>query len=157
MPTQYVADGPQALRMPMGFQPSRDEAWRPAEPENLLQGNINESILEAIVYRSLLNIGECQGRDIAENVKVPFRMLEPLLARLKMEQNIAYKSATATNDYVYILTESGRKIARNHNNDCTYAGSCPVVLSDYVKSVRYQTIEGQFPKKDNLLHSVQDS
>ena len=156
MPTQYVADGPQALRMPMGFQPSRDEAWRPAEPENLLQGNINESILEAIVYRSLLNIGECQGRDIAENVKVPFRMLEPLLARLKMEQNIAYKSATATNDYVYILTESGRKIARNHNNDCTYAGSCPVVLSDYVKSVRYQTIEGQFPKKDNLLRAFHD-
>lgn len=117
---------------------------------------VNETILEAIVYRFLSNIGESEGRKIADQVKLPFRMVEPLLTRLKMEQNVAYKSATATNDYVYVLTESGRQIARNHNKDCTYYGSCPVPLEDYIASVKRQTIEGQYPKRKDLLHAFHD-
>ncbi|KAA5543885.1 AAA family ATPase [Roseiconus nitratireducens] len=113
-------------------------------------------MLEAIIYRYLQSVGECEGRKIADQVKVPFRLVEPLLTRMKMEQYIAYKSATATNDYVYILTESGRQLARNHSHDCTYFGSCPVRLSDYVASIRYQTIEGQYPKKSDLVRAFSD-
>ena len=141
---------------PLGFTSSRDEAWRPIEPESIEQSGINESILEAIIYRYLLTAGESEGRKIADQVKLPFRLIEPILTRLKMEQNIAYKNATATNDYVYILTETGRNIARNHNSDCTYFGSCPVQLEDYIKSVRYQTIEGQYPKKADLVRAFSD-
>ena len=68
---------------------------------------INETILEAIIYRYLLNIGEAEGRRIADQVELPFRMIEPMVTRLKMEQNVAYKSSTSTNDYVYMLTEIG--------------------------------------------------
>ncbi|WP_436714887.1 ATPase with chaperone activity [Roseiconus lacunae] len=141
---------------PLGFKGSRDEPWRPVEPETLYGGGINESILEAIVYRYLLTAGESEGRKIADQVKLPFRLVEPILTRLKMEQNIAYKNATATNDYVYILTETGRQIARNHSTDCTYFGACPVQLSDYIKSVKYQTIEGQYPKKADLVRAFSD-
>ena len=141
---------------PLGFTPSRDEAWRPVEPETIQGAGINESILEAIIYRYLLTAGESEGRNVADQVKVPFRLVEPILTRLKMEQNIAYKNATATNDYVYILTETGRQIARNHNSDCTYFGSCPVRLEDYIKSVQYQTIEGQYPKKADLVRAFSD-
>ncbi len=151
-----VSPNVKALPMPLGFQPSRDEPWRPAEPEDLKSGGINESILEAIVYRFLLNIGEAEGRKVADQVKVPFRLVEPLLTRLKMEQNVAYKNSTATNDYVYVLTESGRQIARNHLHDCTYYGSCPVPLDDYIASVKRQTIEGQYPKKQDLLKAFSD-
>ncbi|OYP31734.1 AAA family ATPase [Rhodopirellula sp. MGV] len=112
--------------------------------------------MEAIVYRYLLTAGESEGRRVADQVKLPFRLVEPVLTRLKMEQNIAYKSATATNDYVYVLTETGRQIARNHSADCTYFGACPVRLSDYIKSVKYQTIEGQYPKKADLVRAFSD-
>ncbi|MCC9603791.1 ATPase with chaperone activity [Stieleria sp. JC731] len=141
---------------PLGFKGSRDEAWRPVEPESFHKGGINESILEAIIYRFLLTAGESEGRRVADQVKLPFRLVEPILTRLKMEQNIAYKSATATNDYVYILTETGRQIARNHSVDCTYFGACPVRLSDYINSVKYQTIEGQYPKKADLVRAFSD-
>jgi len=140
----------------IGFQRSRDEPWRPAEPADLQSAGVNETLLEAIVYRFLLNIGECAGRRVADQVKLPFRMVEPILSRLKMEQHVAYKSSTATNDYVYILTETGRAIARNHTTDCTYYGACPVRLNDYIDSVRHQTIEGQYPKKKDLLHAFKD-
>ena len=118
--------------MPLGFKPSRDEPWRPAEPDDMKSAGVNETILEAIVYRYLQNVGEAEGRNIADQVKLPFRMIEPLMTRLKMEQNVAYKNATATNDYVYVLTETGRMIARNHVNDCTYYGACPVPLDEYI-------------------------
>jgi len=108
------------------------------------------------VFRFLLNMGECEGRRIANQVKLPFRLVEPLLSRLKMEQHVAYKNSTATNDYVYILSETGRTIARNHVSDCTYYGSCPVRLKDYIDSVKLQTIEGQYPKKNDLMRAFND-
>lgn len=141
---------------PLGFEPSRDEPWRPSEPLDLLAGGINETLLEAIVYRFLINIGESEGRKVADQVKLPFRLIEPLLTRLKMEQNVAYKGSTSTNDYVYVLTETGRAIARNHVSDCTYYGACPVPLEQYIESVQLQTIEGQYPKKQDLENAFQD-
>ncbi len=142
--------------LPPGFTPTRDEPWRPSEPHDIVTAGVNETMLEAIIYRFLANIGEAEGRRIADQVKLPFRMVEPMLTRLKMEQNVAYKSATETNDYVYILTESGRQIARNHNRDCTYYGSCPVPLEDYIASVKRQTIEGQHPKRTDLVRAFED-
>ncbi len=83
-------------------------------------------------------------------------MVEPILNRLKMEQNVAYKSSTATNDYCYVLTETGRNIARNHLQDCSYYGSCPVPLTHYIASVKYQTIEGQYPRRKDLMAAFHD-
>ena len=137
-------------------QPSRDEPWRPLEPDDLMQGGVNEALLEAIVYRYLLNVGEATGRDVSDQVKLPFRLVEPILSRLKMEQHVAYKSATNTNDYVYVLTDQGRQIARGHQRDCAYVGACPVSLGQYVESVALQSIEGQFPKKRDLESAFSD-
>ena len=142
--------------LPDGFTPSSDEPWRPIEPVDLYRAGVNESLLEAVVYRFLHNVGEAEGREIADQVKLPFTMIEGLLARLKMEQHIAYKSTTATHDYVHVLTESGRKLARSHLRDSTYYGACPVPLRDYIASVRYQTIDGQRPRKVDLQHAFRD-
>ena len=140
----------------LGFTPTRDEPWRPAEPQSAYESKVNETLLEAIIYRFLRTIGESAGRVVADQVKLPFRMVEPILNRLKSDQRVGYKSSTSTNDYVYVLTESGREIARLMQQDCTYYGACPVSLSDYVNSVRKQTIEGQYPKKVDLERAFSD-
>lgn len=139
-----------------GYQPNRDEPWRPIEPTSLRESRINETLLEAIVFRYILNVGEAEGRRISDQVQLPFRLIEPILERFKKDQHVAYKSSTATNDYVYVLTESGRAIARNHLNDSTYYGSCPVRLPDYIASVKKQSIEGQYPKRQDLLKAFSD-
>lgn len=144
------------LPTPEGFIPCRDEPWRPDEPEDVATAGLNETLLEAIIYRFLHNIGEAEGRRIADQVKLPFRMIEPILTRMKMEQNVGYKDSTVTNDYVYRLTESGRNIARRHVQDCTYYGACPVTLRHYIASVKAQSIAGQYPKRDDLLHAFSD-
>ncbi len=148
--------GQAAPKLPQGFQPTRDEPWRPFEPEGMHEAGINETLLEAIVYRFLYNMGEAEGRRVADQVKLPFRLVEPLLSRLKMEQNVAYKRSTSTNDYLYVLTEMGRNIARSYSMDCTYYGASPVALGEYIASVRLQTIEGQYPKKKDLLRAFHD-
>jgi len=142
--------------LPDGFTPSSDEPWRPREPVDLRRAGVNETLLEAVIYRFLINVGEAEGREIADQVKLPFTLIESLLARMKMEQHVAYKSTTATHDYVHVLTEIGRKVARGHLRDTTYYGACPVPLRDYIASVRYQTIDGQRPRKVDLQHAFRD-
>jgi len=138
------------------FQPSRDEPWRPAEVDTLTIAGASESVVEAIMLRFMINVGETEGRVVADQLKLPFRMIEPILARLKMDQLVGYRSSTATNDYVYILTEAGRALARSHQQDCSYFGACPVRLKDYVASVKKQTVEGQNPKREDLLKAFSD-
>jgi hypothetical protein len=157
-PTQFTSSpGPQlGLAAAINFEPSRDEPWRPEEPESLKKMSISETTVEAIIFRFLLNAGESEGRTIADQLKLPFRLVEPILTRLKMEQSLAYRSSTATSDYVYMLTESGRTAARNYLKDCTYFGSCPVKLRDYVASVKSQTVANQHPKREDLLRAFSD-
>jgi len=139
-----------------GFTSSRDEPWRPLEPADLKDAGVNESMVEGIVLRFLLSIGECEGRAIANQIKLPFRLIEPILAALKIEQRVALKSATETNDYVYMLTESGRRSAQATTTECTYYGACPVSLSAYIQSVRKQSIEGQSPNREDLRRCFSD-
>jgi hypothetical protein len=139
-----------------GFTSSRDEPWRPAEPDGIAHCGINESLLEAIVYRYLLVAGETSGRVVADQVKLPFRMVEPILNRLKAEQHVAYKSATNTNDYIYVLTESGRQTSRAFLRDSAYAEACPVPLDQYVESVQLQSMVVHSPKKRDLESAFED-
>lgn len=138
------------------YSPCRDETWRPMEPQSLSEGGVNETLLEAIVYRFLLSVGEATGREVADQVKLPFLMVQPVLNRIKMEQNVAYKSATSANDYVYVLTEQGRHIAHGHQRICSYFGACPVPLEKYLESVRLQSLEGQYPKRRDLEEAFGD-
>lgn len=160
VPRQTLPDGAAwafpAGHVPDGFTASGDEPWRPEEPVDLRQAGINEALLEAIVYRFLVNAGEAEGREIADHVKLPFTMIEDLLARLKMEQHVAYKSTTATHDYVHVLTETGRQVARSHMRNTTYYGACPVPLRDYIASVQYQAIDRQRPRKADLQRAFRD-
>lgn len=138
------------------FTPSVDEPWRPHEPQSLDQSGLTESLVSQIALRFLLNVGECEGRGVADQLKLPFRIIEPLLAQMKYDQLVAYKSATSTGDYVYLLTEAGRLAARGSVQMSTYYGACPVRLSDYVASIKAQSIEGQAPNREDLRRAFSD-
>ncbi len=145
-----------ASATPLGFVPGVDEPWRPKEPRDLEEACVSETLVEGLILRYLLSAGEAEGRGIANQTKLPFRIIERLLASLKADHHIALKSATVTNDYVYTLTESGRRLGRQTTAECTYYGACPVTVADYVASVRQQSIEGQAPNREALKRSFAD-
>ena len=84
----------------------------PIEPQTLEQAGLNSQIIEEIAMRFLLNRGESAGRTIADQLKVPFRLVEPTLNRLKAQQLSCYLGSTAFNDYIHALTDAGRDRAR---------------------------------------------
>jgi hypothetical protein len=138
------------------FLGSADEPWRPREPADLAHCGVSEALVQELVLRFLLSAGQAEGRQIAEQLKLPFRILVPLLDQFKQAQWVAYKAGTATHDYVHVLTQSGRSAAERSSRLCSYFGSCPVSLADYIASVRRQSIEGQSPKHADLQRAFAD-
>lgn len=135
---------------------NRDEPFIPREPKSLEEAGVSESILEEIVMRYLMVQGEASGRQIAEQVKMPFLLVEPLLNRLKYEQMTAYRGANSVNDYIHTLTDAGRDRARQFNARTTYFGSAPVPLARYCEAVKLQSVEGQTPRREELLYAFRD-
>ena len=49
---------------------------------------------------------------MADQIKLPFILLDPLLRQLKYDQLLVYRGSAPMNDYVYQLTDLGRERAR---------------------------------------------
>jgi hypothetical protein len=128
----------------------------PSEPQSLAHAGLSESIVEEIVARLLLSRGETTGRGIADHIKLPFRLIEPVLGRMKMQQLTVYAGSTAMNDYYHILTDAGRDRARRHLLKTTYFGAAPVPIEHYIQSVQLQSIEAQQPTRDDLKRAFAD-
>jgi len=104
----------------------------------------------------LLNRGEATGRGIADQIKLPFALIDKILRQLKQEQSVAYKDAAEIGDYVYVLSGSGRERARRYEQECTYFGSAPVSLQHYWAAVKLQSLQDQNPGIDDLRRAFQD-
>jgi DNA replication protein DnaC len=134
----------------------RDEPFVPSTPPSLEAAGVSESVVEELIMKFLLARGEANGRAIADQVKLPFLLIEPTLNRLKYEQMTAYRGATSVNDYIHVLTDHGRDRARQYQSRTTYFGAAPVRLEDYCAAVKLQSVEGQYPRRDELLQAFRD-
>jgi DNA-binding PadR family transcriptional regulator len=149
-----AAGGIAAGASPAGPQSTTD--FFPEEPASLAATLLTESEIESLVLKYLLSCGNASGRDIAEQVKLPFGPLEELLRQLKHDQWVVYRAAAAMNDYQYQLTDKGRERARRLAEHCTYFGSTPVSLAEYIASVAAQSMTTQHPTADDLRRAFSD-
>jgi len=127
----------------------------PIEPQTLEEAQLTESEVEALVLKYLLARGEASGRAIADQVKLPFIIIDALLRRLKSDRLVAHRSDAPMNDYVYELSDLGRERARRYSQLCSYFGSAPVSLSDYVSSVAIQSLTKQRPTRQDLQRALE--
>ena len=128
----------------------------PIEPNSFTEAALTDSEVEALVLKFLLSRGDASGRDISAQVKLPFVLVDELLRQLKFEQLVVYKSSAPMNDYLYQLTDMGRERARRLSEHCTYFGSAPVSLEDYIRSVGGQSMEKQHPTEADLKRAFSD-
>lgn len=135
---------------------NREEPFIPTAPASLEEVGLSDSMVEQLVAKFLLAAGEATGRTIAEQVRLPFLLVEPVLNRLKYEQQTAYRGSNSVNDYIHVLTDLGRSRAKQYNTMSTYFGAAPVMLEHYVESVKAQSVETQNPKREQLLHAFRD-
>ncbi|HVU87087.1 MAG TPA: AAA family ATPase [Pirellulales bacterium] len=133
-----------------------ENVFFPVEPSDWAQTQLNESEVEALCMKYLLACGSASGMQVADQVKLPFKLIEGMLHRLKSEQLVYYRGTTTMGDYEYQLTDMGRERARRYSEHCAYFGSAPVSLSDYIDSVGAQSLTNQHPTADDLSRAFTD-
>lgn len=125
-------------------------AFVPLAPSTLDEAGLRESQVEALVLKFLLNAGGNTGRKIANQVGLPFGVVQPLLDRLKAEQLVAYKASALFGDFEYELTPNGAERAGFHAGQSAYFGSAPVPLGEYTKSVEAQSCRRYKPSLEEV-------
>ena len=128
----------------------------PAEPESFRAAKLSESDVDGLMFKFLLARGDASGREMSEQLKLPFVLLEENLRQLKQDQWVVHRGAAAMNDYQYQLTDKGRERARRLAEHCTYFGAAPVSLDDYLQSVADQSLTKQHPTSDDLRRAFED-
>ncbi|MGE3779621.1 MAG: AAA family ATPase, partial [Pirellulaceae bacterium] len=135
---------------------SEPSEFLPREPRSLKETGLTETEIEALLFKFLLAKGDATGRSAADQVKLPFVLLEDLFRRLKNEQLLVYRDSAPMGDYVYQLTDMGRERARRLAEVSSYFGAAPVLLSDYSAAMKAQSLETQHPTEVDLRRAFSD-
>ena len=138
------------LASPLLRSLQEDEVFCPTEPASLRDSGLSDPLVESLVCKTLLSVGEESGRRIAMRLCLPFGCIEHTLEHLRTRQVIVHAGAAPLNDYRYMLTDNGRDRARTMARSCAYVGPAPVPLEDYLLSVEAQSIRAESPQRDRL-------
>lgn len=140
----------------LGGSSSESGAYTPRVPTSVEESGLNEEEIERLVLKFLLQKGSATGREICAQVKLPFQIIEPLMKQWKKDQLVAYKGAAEMGDYNFALVDFGRERARRYVDECGYNGAAPVVLNDYLKAMKAQTIANQSVTEEDLTRAFSD-
>ena len=133
-----------------------DESFRPSEPSTLSETGLPVSLVESLIIKRLAIVGISSGRQLANDLCLPFHLLDKMFQHLRSHQLIVHQGSAPLNDYNYALTDSGRERATVASQACSYVGPAPVPLMDYVLSAEAQTIRAESPKRDQLKQAFRD-
>jgi len=136
--------------------PSPSGNFVPQEPHSFRAAGLNDSLVESLALKYLLAQGDSTGREVADQLKLPFILLEELLRGLKNDQLVGYRAGAPMNDFLYQLTDLGRERAKRYWSHCTYFGSAPVSLQDYIASVNAQSLATQPTTAEHLQRAFSD-
>jgi len=127
-----------------------DEAFVPTQPRTLDETGLSISFIESLIVKALALDGTNSGRNLAEQICLPFGLADQVVQSLRTRQLLVHAGAAPFNDYYYTLTEQGKAAAQRAARACTYVGPAPVPLMDYEISVEAQAISAESPRREQL-------
>jgi hypothetical protein len=109
----------------------------PPLPVKLEDTGLSADKVFQLIMKTLYS-GEASGLAIAERLRLPFPILEPLIERSRAEQLIEVRGATGTGaaSYRYALTDGGRTRAGQFMDANGYVGPAPIPLDAYIAAMR---------------------
>lgn len=122
---------------------SAGDTFTPRQPQTIRESGVTAALLERLIMKYMYQAGMAPSRGIAGQMKMSFKVIEPILKQLRSDKQIDLSGTTNTGDSEYVITEAGRLRGKSYIDECTYFGAAPVSLKDYVTSVHSQTIAGQ--------------
>lgn len=140
----------------LGPQSAQQGPYFPPEPGSIDATGLSGEDIERLILKFLLARGTAIGRRVAQQLCLPFNLMEPLFMALKKEQLVVFKGTATMNDYEYALTDLGRERARRYVEECTYFGAAPVCLKDYLTAMAAQSIAKQHATQADLEDAFAD-
>jgi len=131
-----------------------DENFSPTRPVSTEETGLGEEFIEQLICKYLVVFGTSKGRAMADNICLPFNIVETILGTLRTNQFVVHAGSASFNDYYYSLTNQGRARAMAFLETCAYVGPAPVPLMDYVISVEAQSITAESPGPEKLAEAV---
>jgi predicted ATPase with chaperone activity len=136
-------------------RPAPGEFW-PFAPNDWADMKLTPAAAEELVLKCLIPRGTASGREIADQIAIPFGMLSNLMNELKTNRLVVHRGAAPLGDYLYQLSESGSEAAARYSSHCGYDGPAPVTLQDYIDSVHAQSIHKQPPTYEQVSEVFRD-
>jgi len=133
-----------------------DERFWPVAPKTIKETGLSGTLVESIICKMLAVAGARCGRAIAEELCLPYRVVEPFLSSLRTRQLIVHTSSAPFNDYYFTLTDSGREHARSYQATSSYVGAAPVTMEEYAISVEAQCVKTEAPTEQDLMDACSD-
>jgi hypothetical protein len=130
------------------FEGMEDLVTPPSSLEDL---DINQGMVVDILLRLAYNEGEVGATHAEEVVKLPYRLIDDLLAWMQQEHLLEVSKAVGSlgrRGYVYNLTDIGRARAKEAFERTQYVGPAPVPLEKYSPSVLFQSTEQKLTRPD---------
>jgi hypothetical protein len=111
-------------------------AVAPRAPATIGDTGLSVDQIGQLIVKALYG-GEASGTALADRLRLPYAMLEPLVEHIRAERLVEVKGAvgSGTAGYRYALTDLGRDRARQYFDTCHYVGPAPVPLSAYVEAM----------------------
>ena len=116
----------------------------PLAPETLHEAGLSPAFIRDQILRTVYARGPQVGRDLAQYMCLPFKLIREQLRFLKDEKCIQVDGGDLVGEvsYQFSLTDLGRLRANDAMKQCAYVGPAPVPLDDYVEQCYRQTVTG---------------
>ena len=141
-----LGDGPRGV----------SDVFFPKAPTSLAEAGLVPIQIEQLVLKFLAHKGQASGREVCQQIRLPFSIVEPLLKEWKNDHLLALRGSAEAGDYMYSTTDYGRERAKRYAEECTYFGAAPVNLRSYLQGVESQTINGQEATEETLRKAFSD-
>jgi predicted ATPase with chaperone activity len=114
----------------------------PQVPQTLEETGLDPDLLVQLIMKTLYFAGEATGVEIAEVLRLPYFVLDPLFQFLRTEKLIEVRGVESLErgSYRYSVTSLGRERAREFLEVSSYVGPAPVPLNHYADRVRRQSV-----------------
>jgi predicted ATPase with chaperone activity len=139
-------DAPRSSKMP------------PPPPQTLEETGLDPDLLLQLIVKTLHYAGEATGSEIAEDLRLPYFVLDPLFQFLRAEKLIEVKGVEGIEKgaYRYALTGLGRGRAREFLEVSFYVGPAPVPVRQYAELVRRQSVYDVHVNRETLRAALAD-
>ncbi len=133
--------------------------WIPKRPQTLEEAKLDSYFVQDNILKILYTRGVTRGLVFAEILSLPYALIDGELRQMRQNDLLAPVGGAGIGGYEgmdFALTKQGRDLAAGVNERSAYVGPAPVVIEDYLESVRVQRFQSRWVKRAHLEAAFAD-